>query len=129
MIPGNLMGKKLILLAGTKKGLFVFTGADRKRWAMRGPFQPGREINHAVFDSRTGRIFATSNDAWFGSEIVWSDDLGASWKSASKGPEFTAKSGHKLERIWHIEPGPKGKPNVHYARGCTRRIISDGQWR
>lgn len=115
MIPGNLMGKKLILLAGTKKGLFVFTGADRKRWAMRGPFQPGREINHAVFDSRTGRIFATSNDAWFGSEIVWSDDLGASWKSASKGPEFTAKSGHKLERIWHIEPGPKGKPNVLYA--------------
>jgi hypothetical protein len=59
-----------LLSVGTKKGVFLFTSADRRQWHMTGPFQPGREINHTIYDSRTGRVYATANDAWFGCEIV-----------------------------------------------------------
>ena len=86
--------KKTLLLAGTKKGLLLFTSTGRKRWQLHGPFVTGKEIHHAVYDERNGRIFATSNDAWFGSQIVWSDNLGKTWKTAKKSPAFAAGSGH-----------------------------------
>jgi photosystem II stability/assembly factor-like uncharacterized protein len=110
-----MMSAKILLLAGTKKGLFLFTSADRRRWSVSGPFQPGREINHAVYDGRTGRIFATANDSWFGCEVVSSPDLGAHWETARENPKFAESSGLKLERIWHIEPGRPGEPGVLYA--------------
>jgi photosystem II stability/assembly factor-like uncharacterized protein len=105
----------MLLLAGTKKGLFLFTTQDRGQWRMLGPFLRGKEIHHAIRDPRTGRIFATSNDAWFGSEIVYSDDLGTTWTSAKQGPAFAEDSGLKLERIWHIEPGAASTPGMLYA--------------
>ena len=107
--------KTTILTVGTKKGVFLFTSSDRREWSMRGPFQPGREINHAIYDSRTGRLYATANDAWFGSEIAWSADLGATWQMAKQSPSFTAESGLKLDRVWHIEPGPVETSDVLYA--------------
>jgi photosystem II stability/assembly factor-like uncharacterized protein len=109
------MKKKVLLLAGTKKGLFLFTSADRRRWHRTGPFQPGREINHAVFDARTGKIHVTSNDAWFGCEVATSANFGKSWQMAKRNPAFDKKSGLKLERIWHIEPGQAKEKNVIYA--------------
>ncbi|MDB6016910.1 MAG: glycoside hydrolase [Pedosphaera sp.] len=107
--------KKTLLIAGTKKGLFLFTSTDRKQWELHGPFQPGREINHAVYDARNSRLYATANDAWFGSEIASSPDLGKTWEMAKLGPAFPENSGLKLERIWHIEPGRAEEPNVLYA--------------
>lgn len=106
---------KTLLLAGTKKGLFLFDSADRQRWTMTGPFQPGREINHAVHDGRSGRIHATANDSWFGCEIASSPDLGRTWTSAKESPKFPEESGQKLERIWHIEPARATEPDVLYA--------------
>jgi len=109
------MATKLLLLAGTKKGLFCFTSSDRKKWDRTGPFQTGREINHAIYDARTGRLHAASNDAWFGCELVSSPDLGKTWEAAKTNPAFPESSGLKLERIWHIEPGPAAQPSVLYA--------------
>ncbi len=109
------MPKKTTILVGTKKGLFLFNSANRKQWKMTGPFQSGREINHAVFDPRSKRIYATANDAWFGCEIVWTADGGKTWDKAKKNPAFTKKSGLKLDRIWHLEPGRANEPNVLYA--------------
>jgi hypothetical protein len=106
---------KTYLLAGTKKGLFIFTSEDRRSWELHGPFQNGREINHAIYDGRSGRIYATSNDAWFGCELVWSADWGKSWATAKQNPSFAPESGLKLERIWHIEPGRPSEPQVLYA--------------
>jgi photosystem II stability/assembly factor-like uncharacterized protein len=106
---------KTLLLAGTRKGLFLFTSADRKRWQTHGPFQRGREINHAIYDARAGRIYATANDPWFGCQIVWSSNLGVKWESAQSNPAFGKKSKTKLERIWHIEPGRAKEPKVLYA--------------
>jgi photosystem II stability/assembly factor-like uncharacterized protein len=104
-----------LLLAGTKKGLFVFTSDDRRSWQMRGPFLPGKEVSHAMFDPRTRQIFATGNDSWFGCEIMRSPDLGDTWTGAELNPAFTENSGLKLERIWHLESGLPSEPNVLYA--------------
>lgn len=106
---------KTLLLVGTKKGLFLFQSGDRKHWQMTGPSQPGREINHAIYDQRNDHIFATSNDAWFGCEIVASPDLGKSWSSAKQNPKFPESSGQKLDRIWHLEPGRASEPGVLFA--------------
>lgn len=105
----------MLLLIGTKKGLFILTSQDREHWELLGPFLRGKEINHAVRDPRNGRIFATSNDAWFGSEIVYSDDLGKTWTNAKRNPAFGEGSEVKLDRIWHIEPGAASTPGVLYA--------------
>jgi hypothetical protein len=107
--------KKTLLLIGTKKGLFLFDSVDRKCWDMKGPFQMGREINHAVYDRRNGCVFATANDAWFGCEVVCSPDFGQSWTNAKESPKFREDSGQKLDRIWHIEPGRVSEPDVLFA--------------
>jgi photosystem II stability/assembly factor-like uncharacterized protein len=117
---------KTTILAGTKKGLFLFTSTDRRRWDLQGPFQNGREINHAIYDGRSGRIYATSNDSWFGCEVVWSSDNGKSWNTAKQNPAFPEKTGLKLERIWHIEPGRPSEPQVLYAGVAPAALFRSG---
>jgi hypothetical protein len=96
----------ITLLAGTKKGLFWFESTDRRRWILRGPFQHGHEINHAIYDPRHATIYATANNPWFGSHVVWSRDGGQTWASSESGPAFAPDAGLQLERLWHLEPGP-----------------------
>jgi photosystem II stability/assembly factor-like uncharacterized protein len=103
------MKPRTLLLAGTRKGLFLLRSRDRRRWELQGPFQSGKEVNHAIYDPQRGRLLATANDPWFGSELVWSEDLGRSWQAAKEGPAFPADSGLKLERIWHIAAAPDGR--------------------
>jgi photosystem II stability/assembly factor-like uncharacterized protein len=105
--------KNTFLLAGTKKGLFLFSSADRRHWTPSGPFQPGREINHAVCDPRDGRIWSAANDSWFGCELASSPDLGKTWTSTPL--QFPEQAGTKLDRIWHIEPGHANEPGVLFA--------------
>ena len=104
-----------LLLAGTKKGLFILTSEGRQKWNLHGPFHRGKEINHAVYDPRSHRVYATANDSWFGSGIAWSNDLGKTWVTPQNGPKFDPSSGLKLDRIWHIEPGRAEEPDVLYA--------------
>jgi len=92
----------------------MFTSTDRKRWELQSPFQTGKEINHAVFDSRSGKLHATANDPWFGSQLAWSADWGRTWQAPEHGPGFPAESGLKLERIWHLEPA-QGSNHTLYA--------------
>lgn len=127
------MAGKLILSLGTKKGLFFFqSDKSREKWKLSGPFLPGSEIYHSVIDRRTGRLFALVNDPWFGNRVQYSDDLGVTWHDSKKSPAFPGKATLgdvpglseaerkgvmellKLERIWHIEPGPASRPGLMY---------------
>jgi hypothetical protein len=81
------------------------------------------EINHAIYDRRTGLIFAAVNDAWFGCEVSRSTDFGKSWQTAQQNPAFQANSDYQLERIWHIEPGRSSEPNVLYAGVAPARFF------
>ena len=120
----SLPKRKTLLLAGTKKGLFLFSSANRRRWERSGPFQAGREINHAIYDARDGRVWAAANDSWFGCELACSADLGQTWNNTPL--KFPEASGTKLDRIWHIEPGRAGEPRVLYAGVAPAALFRTG---
>ncbi len=105
-----------VVIVGTSKGLFFLQGnINRGKWEVLGPFLKGLSINHAVYDKRNGRIYATANSVFFGSEVVWTDDLGETWGKAELNPKFSSQRGVTLERIWHIEPGLPQQPGTIYA--------------
>ena len=113
----------LIVLVGTRKGAFVLTGDDsRIRWQISGPFSPGTDIFHLIYDDRDGdgQLLAASNSMWFGPQVEYSRDLGKTWEQSrtqprfSNKPEYAEHDGSTVSRIWHIEPGLPSEPNTLY---------------
>ncbi|MBV8914285.1 MAG: exo-alpha-sialidase [Acetobacteraceae bacterium] len=85
------MAARILLLLGTRKGLFILeSGPDRRDWALRGPFCAAWPINHAIGDPGTGAIYGAGGNAWFGPAVWRSDDLGAAWTHSSDGLAYGA---------------------------------------
>ncbi len=106
----------VILVVGTKKGLFLFSSVDRQSWNVQSPLLKGHRIFYAVLDQRRGtRLFAADNADFFGSFLRYSDDFGESWHEPQQGLQFPEQSGEKLNAIWTIEPGRQTEPDVVYA--------------
>ncbi len=106
----------VIIVVGTKKGLFLFTSdKERSSWQMSGPYLKGTDVTHATLDPRTGKIFATANDPWFGNRVSISDDLGETWHDSKLSPKFAEGSPlNAVERLWRIEPGRPSENGVMY---------------
>ena len=51
-------------------------------------FKPAARSTTLFTHARNGAIYATSNDSWFGSEIVRSSDLGKFWETSDRNPGF-----------------------------------------
>ena len=80
------MAGKILILVGTKKGLFILEGGQgRRAWELRGPFCETWPINHAVADPDSGTIYAGGGNEWFGPAVWKSTDFGASWSHSSEG--------------------------------------------
>ena len=80
------------------------------------PVSAGREINHAIYDPRNGRIWAAANDCLVRLRNRLAPPTWARPGDAKQHPlKFPETSGVKLERIWHIEPGRASEPEVLYA--------------
>lgn len=113
----------LLVLVGTRKGAFILTGdQSRRTWQLSGPYNPGTDIFHLVYDPRAGgRVFSASNSMWFGPQVEFSDDLGSTWEQSSEQPRFADKpeyaehDGPAVANIWHIEPGGPAEPATLYA--------------
>ena len=118
MRPGSLL-----VLVGTRKGAFVLTGDEsRRQWQISGPFNPGTDVFHLVYDDRNGGIiYSASNSMWFGPQVEFSPDLGKTWEQAEVQPRFNNKpeyaehDGDTVSRIWHIEPGRAEEPGTLFA--------------
>ena len=109
------MAKKVSLLVGTKKGLYILRGdAGRGSWACEGPEFAPAPIHHAAYDPRDGSIYAAVNSTWGGSRVEYSRDLGKTWQT-SKNPAFPEGSDRTFYQTWHIEPGHEKTPNVVWA--------------
>ncbi|HEV8192573.1 MAG TPA: hypothetical protein VGP82_13985 [Ktedonobacterales bacterium] len=105
----------VVLLAGTKRGLFVLSSQDRKRWNVEATALSGTHVYNAVLDQRSGsRIFATDNGDFFGTFLRYSDDFGQTWQEPERGIQFAEDSGEKLKNIWLIEPGRADEPGTLY---------------
>src|ERR671923_885522 len=88
-----------VLLAGTRKGLFVVRDGKAE-----GPLLPGWSIYHAVVDPRDGTVFAASNHFVYGATVHRSSDRGQTWERAEE-IRMPEGSELKLNATWHVEPG------------------------
>lgn len=97
-------GEEVLLLVGTKKGLLVgCSDPGRKDWRWHPLAFGGWNVEYAVGDARTGRIWAAVSHMQWGPRLHYSDDHGQSWSEAAV-PAF--EDGERsLEGIWTIEPG------------------------
>jgi len=124
------MANTVVLSVGTRKGLFLLrSDARRDSWQLAGPFLNGGDVNHATIDSRSGALFATANDPWFGTHVAVSPDLGKTWSEKRGAPKFPDDAGRSVERLWHLEPGRPSQPGVLYCGvdpGCLFRSDDDG---
>lgn len=107
----------ILLLVGTKRGLFLLSSSDRKTWEIKESELGRNRIYFATLDQRQGgqRIFATDNGDFFGTYLRYSDDFGQNWQEPQEGIQFSAESGQKLINIWTIEPGRLNEPGTVYA--------------
>jgi hypothetical protein len=109
------MARTVVLLIGTKRGLFIARSDERReRWTLSAPLLAGREVYHAVIDPRDGRTaWAASRHTVWGAHVHRSDDAGATWQVLEAAPHHDDERG--LEAVWCIAPGPPSRPNVLYA--------------
>lgn len=98
------MARNVVLLVGTKKGLFVADSpVARTDWQIRGPFCDAWPIHHAAYDPKSGAILAGGGNAWFGPAVWKSTDLGKTWTHSSEG--FTYGEGEEpITTVWLVKP-------------------------
>jgi len=90
----------MLVMVGTKRGLFILSSRDRERWEISTPTLKGHRIFYATLDQRSGcRLFAADNNDFFGSFVRYSDDFGQTWQEPEKGIQFAEGSGYKLQNI------------------------------
>lgn len=112
------MAKRVILLVGTNKGVFLYTSTpDRRNWSLRGPFLAGWEVYSVLGDSRSGEhlLYAGTSHAAYGATVRLSRDMGETWEQIENGPAYPKTSGFSLNRIWQLAPGPEAEPDIMYA--------------
>jgi hypothetical protein len=98
-----------VVMAGTKKGLFVFHSKDRKKWKARGPFHEGYPIQHAMLDTTDGKtIYAGMTSFHWGVRVLRTTNLGARWTKGKDSPHFSKKSGLSVDKIWNLRTDSEG---------------------
>src|SRR5262249_30150073 len=101
------MPERLILMIGTKKGVFVAQAPkSRRSFTLNGPSGPGVAVYATLIDKRgTPRLYASSCNAFFGMKVLRSTDLGKKFKETKSAPSFPKDDGRALANIWSLEPG------------------------
>jgi photosystem II stability/assembly factor-like uncharacterized protein len=94
--------RAVVLLVGTKRGLFIFRSEDRRAWQSSGPHLVGREVYHAVFDPVSGLIWAATDHAVWGAHLHTSADLGETWQLLESAPHY--EDARVLKAIWYVAP-------------------------
>lgn len=96
------MTTKVLILAGTKKGVFIFeSDAARQSWQLRGPFCDTWPMNHATADPKTGTIYAGGGNEWFGPAVWKSTDFGETWTHSSEGLAYEAGE-EPVKSVWSL---------------------------
>src|SRR6201987_1608288 len=90
---------KTLLTVATRKGTFLLESDDRSKWTLRGPYCEGWPVYHAIYDPKTGSIYAAAASEWHGSSIWRSGDLGETWDQSSEGLTFGDEDGRKISKV------------------------------
>jgi photosystem II stability/assembly factor-like uncharacterized protein len=106
----------IVLLVGTKRGLFLLTSRDREKWEVETTTLKTSRVFFATLDQRDGqRLFAADNGDFFGSFLRYSDDFGETWHEPEVGIQFPEGGEQKLENIWTIVLGRPDEAGTVYA--------------
>jgi BNR-Asp box repeat len=107
------------VLAGTTKGLFVFTADEaRTKWEVSGPHFRGEEIYAAALDTRGGRnrLLVGATSSHWGPSVYRSDDMGATWvEPAADTLAFPSTTGAAVAHVWQLQPASEAQPDVVFA--------------
>ena len=119
--------EKLRVLIGTRKGGYIAeSDASRKKWSVKGPIQPGREVFHMSADPRhPGDVYACVNSGFWGPMLFRSSNWGKSWSELAP-PNMKVQSERKplfsidgspppvnpIVNVWHLEPGHATEPDT-----------------
>lgn len=116
MPTGSAAPRRVVLLIGTVKGLFLYTTDDgRTKWSLSGPHLGGWEIFSVCGDARNGRILAGTGHFMHGATIRTSRDFGATWEGVERDPKLAEGTPGELKHIWQIVPGHASEPGTWYA--------------
>lgn len=110
----------VLVMVGTTKGAFLYRGnRDRDSFASSGPLLAGCSVPSMAFDGRGGRrrILAGASNFFFGTSVLRSDDLGATWSAPVEGGNIKFPEGTEtaLVQVWQLRPGTDAEPDVTYA--------------
>ncbi len=114
MSPKRPASGNLFLMVGTGKGAFLLTPAKGGGWKIHPPFLAGWDVYHFTHDPRDGTLLVGSSNPVHGPLIARSRDWGGSWEEDVKGLSYPEGDG-KLDRVWHLKPGPDDQPGRLYA--------------
>ncbi|HEX6939198.1 MAG TPA: hypothetical protein VF158_07275 [Longimicrobiales bacterium] len=109
------MKRRVVLMVGTKRGLFILrSDAARAAWTVSPPLLVGREVYHAWLDPRDGRTAwaATDHKVW-GAHVHRSDDGGETWTVLEAAPHYADERG--LTAVWALAPGPDAEGDTIFA--------------
>jgi photosystem II stability/assembly factor-like uncharacterized protein len=96
------MAAKVLVLLGTKKGVFILEGdAARQSFALRGPYCDNWPMNHVIADQESGTLYAGGGNEWFGPAVWKSSDLGATWTHSSEGLAYQAGE-DPIKSVWSL---------------------------
>jgi hypothetical protein len=122
------MADRVVVCAGTRKGLFLLeSDRRRERWKVRGPMLKGWEVYHAVVDTRsTPRLHAAVVSHSFASTVFSGEVSGKGLKGATRPPvppKLLPAQEKRLKewkiatdpRVWHVEPGHASQKDVLFA--------------
>lgn len=112
---------QLLILVGTRKGLFVLAaGAERRSWRLEGPHFLGQIVHHAVLDPRDATtMLAAVRAGHLGPTVYRSEDRGRTWTEASVPPAFdkvpAGAAGESVAHVFWLAPAHAEEPGRWYA--------------
>lgn len=96
------MPEQILLLIGTKKGVFIAQSDERRRsWQLEGPFCETWPMMHVLGDPQTGTIYGAGGNEWFGPAVWKSTDLGQSWTHSSAGLAYETGQ-EPVKAVWSL---------------------------
>jgi photosystem II stability/assembly factor-like uncharacterized protein len=147
------MPDRIILLVGTRKGAWVYSSSDRRKWEISEPILPGWSFYHMSADlrERTPRLYAAANHWAWGRSVAKSTDLGKTWDYRSEGlafppdmkdfiaglpkrtdsaapGEWTNTAPGTIGNVWCVAPGHEGEPGVVFAGTQPAGLFRSEDW-